>query len=182
MKGFSIAFAVLVLCALIVAQNTQDQTQHVSSYQTYVFMQASPTPKDHKGSEIFQKITNDIEKFLHDNRVNMSGDPSGMNSRSETEVPLATVLDNAKKAGAAAVLYSKIEVPGKSIGVTTTAYALDGNKIWETTAGCDLDNNVSVDVCMKVTMETLYEALKYRIKEQDLPVIAAQNAVPNKQQ
>lgn len=169
MKRISIGIAVLLLSGLVIAQ-MPDQPQQVSVYQTYVFMQGELAPADRRAPEIFMKIVNDLEKFLHDNRVNMSGEPM----RSESSVPLETVLANGKRAGAAAVLYSKIEVPGKAVRVTTTAYALDGNKIWETSAGCDLADKVPLDVCMKVTLETLHESLKYRIREKDLPVIAEQ--------
>jgi hypothetical protein len=173
MKPVSISIAVLLLCGLVLGQ-MPDQPQQVSAYQTYVFMQGNLAPAERRASDIFLKIANDLDKFLRDNRVNMTGDPSGMNSRSESNVPLETVLANGKRAGAASVLYSKIEVPGKAVHVTTTAYALDGNKIWETSAGCDLADRVPLDVCMKVTLETLHESLKYRIREQDLPVIAEQ--------
>lgn len=168
MKRVSIGLVVLFLCGMVFAQ--ADQPQQVSAYKTYVFMQGNLAPTDRKAPEIFQKITSDLDRFLRENRVNMTGDPL----KSESSVPLETVLGNGKSAGAAAVLYSKIEVPGKAVKVTTTAYALDGNKIWETSAGCDLADKVPLDVCMRVTLETLHESLKYRIREQDLPVIAEQ--------
>jgi hypothetical protein len=169
MKRVSIGIAVLLLCGFAVGQ-VADQPQQVSAYQTYVFMQGNLAPAERKAPEIFQKIVTDLDKFLRDNKVNMTGDPT----RSDASVPLETVLANGKKSGAASVLYSRIEVPGKAVRVTTTAYALDGNKIWETSAGCDMADRVPLDVCMKVTLETLHESLKYRIKEQDLPVIAEQ--------
>ncbi len=169
MKRVLIAAAVLAFCGFVLAQ-MPDQPQHVSAYQTYVFMQGNLNTAEHKAPEIFTRIVTDLDKFLRENRVNMTGDPT----RSDINVPLETVLDNGKKAGAAAVLYSKIDVPGKAVKVTTTAYALDGNKIWETSAGCELADKVSLEVCIKVTLETLHESLKYRIKEQDLPVMAEQ--------
>jgi hypothetical protein len=164
-----IVLLILIACPLVLAQDGADQPQHVSAYKTYVFMQAGAKPADRKGAEVLQKITDDLQRFLRENRVNMAGDPV----RSDTDVPIETVLQNGKNLGAAAVLYSKIDVPGKTIRVKTAALALDGNTIWETTAGCDMADRVPLDVCLKVTLETLHETLKYRIKEQDLPVMAS---------
>lgn len=166
-RHVAVVFAVLMIAGAASAQDTQDQT--ISAYKTYSFVQPSAAPVDRKGEVTFQKIADDVQNFLRTNRVSLAVDPV----RSTVPVPLKQVLENAKSAGAASVIYSTVDLPGKEINVKTVAYALDGAKIWETTAGCELANKVPLDVCMKVTLETVHEALKYRISQQDLPIMAA---------
>lgn len=165
-RHVAVVFAVLVL---VVAGFAQEKQQTISAYKTYSIVQPSAPPADRKADMAFQKVADDVQNFLRTNRVSLAVDPV----RSTVSVPLKQVLENAKNAGAASVIYSTVDLPGKAINVKTVAYALDGEKIWETTAGCELADKVPLDVCMKVTLETMHEALKYRINQQDLPVLAA---------
>jgi hypothetical protein len=165
-----IIFVCLATGCICLGQQPPQQT--VSHYTTYVFLQATAAPENKRSEDTFHKIVDDMQRFLREHRVAMAADPTGRNWHSEALIPLADVLRTGKQAGAASVLYSAVTLPGKSIGVKTTAYALDGNKIWETSAGCDMGDKIPLDACLKVTVETLHEALKYRINEQDLPVLA----------
>lgn len=165
-RHVAVVLAVLVLVVVGVAQ---EQQQTISAYKTYSFVQPSAAPADRKAELAFQKVSDDVQNFLRTNRVSLAVDPV----RSTVPVPLKQVLENAKSAGAASVVYSTVELPGKAINIKTVAYALDGAKIWEANAGCELADKVPLDVCMKVTLETMHEALKYRINQQDLPILAA---------
>jgi hypothetical protein len=171
-----VVLAVFVLAGVVSAQQTSPQPpqQTISNYTIYVFLQATSAPENKKAEDTFHKIVDDFQRFLKANRVAVAADISGRNWHSEAQIPLSQVLQTAKQAGAASVLYSTVTLPGKSVGVKTVAYALDGNTIWETSASCDMGGNVPLDVCLKVTLETLHEALKYRISQQDLPVMAAE--------
>ncbi|HYH00403.1 MAG TPA: hypothetical protein VD837_14820 [Terriglobales bacterium] len=167
-RHVAVVFAVLVLTLAAIAQQPAQQT--VSAYKTYSFVQPSAPPADRKAEVAFQKVADDVQSFFRANRISLATDVV----RSTVPVPLKQVLENAKNAGAASVIYSTVELPGKAINVKTVAYALDGAQIWEANAGCELAERVPLDVCMKVTLETMHEALKYRISQQDLPVMAAE--------
>lgn len=166
-RHVAVVFAVFAILGAAFAQDAQQQT--ISAYKTYSFVQPSAPPADRRAEVVFQKVADDVQNFLRTNRVSLAVDPV----RSPAPVPLKQVLENAKGAGAASVIYTTVELPGKAINVRTVAYALDGATIWEANAGCELAEKVPLDVCMKVTLETVHEALKYRISQQDLPIMAA---------
>lgn len=168
--------AILALAGVCTAQEqaAPPPQQTISNYTIYVFLQATAPPENKKAEDAFHRIVDDVQHFLQTNQVAVAPDPTGRNGHSEADIPLAQVLQTAKQAGAASVLYSTVTLPGKVVGIKTVAYALDGNQIWTTSAGCDMGNTVPLDACMKVTLETLHEVLKYRISQQDLPVLAAE--------
>lgn len=166
--------ALVLLTAGTAAQQTPEQQQVSRPVSTsYLFIQSStPVPKS---EDLFRKLADDVQKFLRQNGAALSADPTGMNSRSFAAVPLDQVLGNAKKAGAAMALYGTIDVPGRSVATKLVAYTLDGNKMWEAGGSCDMGVSVPLDACVKVSTETMYEMLKFRIRQQDLPLMAEQN-------
>lgn len=165
-----IAISLFAAWTLLSAAPLPAQTQPAASSPTvFVFLMRTKGHQKYSKAEVFQAVVDDVMGYLKDKQVAQAVDEFAGRTHSEDEMPVASVLNIAKDAGASSVLYLIVDRPAtKWVKVVVRAYDMGGQQLWEEKA--ESGGGFSGAHGLRVTLDRLHQALDKHIGKDGLPL------------